>query len=491
MDENYTEKTGTDRRETHLDRCSNLTEKELPTDLHTLALRQCTINKLAAIDFDEVTNLSVLQLRAGTIYKLRRKQFAKLPHLKILELQDNYIRDISFDTFVGLSQLWMLALNQNQLDLLNGSVFSPLPELRHLDLSANNLIGLATTMFSGNPKLEVLLLRGNPFLVLWLSTFIVLKNLVLLDLRSSGRYTTLELFSAQTIILNNNKLTKLEVLDEVSKLQAPHNKLEYVRLEKKATVTELDLHDNSLDTYDISELVMGMWRLQVLDFSQNLVTELPVSRSHYSDGVFLLPNLKFVNLSHNRLEHLHQDSPLLSSGLTHLDVSYNRIHGIEAHTFGVVENLQYLYLQGNLISHFRADRFCNHHRGLKEVALYDNPIGYDSFCKITRYFEETGVHVLEQNSLEPHCEHEPLKNPIEQAAISDTGAHQVTQEIPTSLKWTTWNTLILLGLLISLTLDVYLILQLWRSRTQRHSRRSQSLRVIAKFIRSERSEVLI
>ncbi|XP_070140509.1 leucine-rich repeat-containing G-protein coupled receptor 6-like [Drosophila kikkawai] len=387
VDEDYTEETNADRREVHLDRCSNLTEKELPADLHTLALRKCSLTNLAAIDFNAVANLSVLQLRGGNLYILKRELVPKLPHLQILELQDNRISDIFFGTFEGLSQLRMLALNQNLLDLLNGSVFRPLPELRHLDLSANHLIGLSTLMFTGNPKLEVLLLRGNPFLVLWLTTFMALKNLVLLDLRSSGRYTDLELFSAETIILNNNKISRLEVMGEVSKLQAPNNELEHVRLEEKAPVIELDLHGNKLDTYDLSELLRGMWRLQILDISQNFVKELPVLKPRLSE-VFLLPNLKFVNLSRNQLEHLYQDSPLLSPSLTHLDVSYNRIDGIEAHTFGMVENLQYLYLQGNLIKSFRPELFCNQKRGLKEVALYNNPIALNKFCQIVKYLEE-------------------------------------------------------------------------------------------------------
>ncbi|KAH8253475.1 hypothetical protein KR032_005666, partial [Drosophila birchii] len=463
--------------ETHLDRCNKLTEKELPAGLHTLALSKCTMKKFAAIDFNGVANLSVLQLRGGKIYRLKGKQLAKLPHLQILELQDNHIMDILFDTFVGVSRLWMLALNGNQLTLLDDRVFSPLAELRYLDLSANHLEDLPPITFSGNPKLEVLLLNDNPFLVVWLSTFSVLKNLVYLDLQSSGRYTDLELFSAQTIILNNNhKLSRLEVMGEVRILQASNNKLDHVRLEKKAPVTELYLHGNSLNTYDISELLRGMWRLKVLDFSQNLVTELPVFTPRYSAEVFLFPNLKFVNLSRNQLEHLHHKSPLLSSSLTHLDVSYNRIHGIEANTFGMIEDLQYLYLQGNLISHFKPDRFYNQQRGLKEVALYDNPIGNDSFCGITKYFKEAGVHVLEQFALVPHCE----------AATFE----KATQELHQFRKWSRWIVLILLGLLASLTLDVFLILQLRRARAQGNWRKNRSSRVKAKFVRSEGSVIL-
>nr|XP_017017649.1 leucine-rich repeat-containing protein 15-like [Drosophila kikkawai] len=466
-----------------MDGCSNLAILELTPSLLTLQISNCSWYSINISEFSAVANLKTLEMRGGRLVKLLSDQFVELPHLEILDLQKNKIRVVFEDTFKGLSQLWMLCLNSNRLITLQENLFSPLPELSHLDLSDNNINGLPEGIFANNPKLQVICLRGGSFLSLSPKVLGPLKNLIFVDL-SNNYLRNLQLPSSESIRLENSGMHELRI-GKVSRLQARDNYLDYLNIKDKAAVTELCLHENSLETGAISDALQGMWRLQRLDISKNRMKELPIFTKEMLGEVFVLPNLRFVNMSKNILKHLRADSPILSPSLIYLDLSDNKIRSIEPHTFSMASNLQSLLMQGNQLLYFQYELFHHQQRSLKEVALYGNEFRPEIYEKITKYFANAGVLVLEKNQ-EASSKINRSNNDTFQAKMLIGRLHPKRQRIEVHRqpadqrifkKLSTWNILILFSLMVALTLNAILVIKHLRSRGKRAWRRKYSTKI--------------
>ncbi|XP_017007345.3 leucine-rich repeat-containing protein 15 [Drosophila takahashii] len=417
------------------------------------------------------------------------EDFANWPQMKVLELGGNSITRVANGSFKGLSQLWFLSLPGNDIQDLPEGVFRTLPELLHLDLSGNEIGNLRENIFDGNPKLEMLLLNGNPLTWIAPTAFGPLRNLRLLDLTNCGPLPVLKVPGAQSLILDNIGLKYLEIVDSAIKLQARNNQLTNIRLADKSSVTELDLQNNSLTTYDIPDLLMGMWRLQRLDLSRNLIHKYPAAGSDNSSELFLLPNLMFVNLSANFLQRLHYDSPFPWTRLTHLDLSYNRIFSLPATAINDAFNLQSLHLEGNYLSYFSPNTFKKSHPALKEVALYDNKFKPEVYENITKFLRGIEVNVLEKpqhdlpiektqddlskNSIEKnepvYPSNETLKEAIGNLTLPSKKELEVCSfagsvKADIDQNWSMWNILMAVLLIASLVLNGILIVQHYRLR---------------------------
>lgn len=109
------------------------------------------------------------------------------------------------------------------------------------------------------------------------------------------------------------------------------------------TTQNLYIFQNGIDTLSQDDF-KGLGELELLDLSQNELTEIP-------DGVFgMLSKLKNLDLSSNHITHIQKDS---FSGLVQLERLYlhaNRIQSIHLEAFEGLEMLLELKLQGNQLS---------------------------------------------------------------------------------------------------------------------------------------------
>ncbi|EDV49965.1 chondroadherin [Drosophila erecta] len=468
----YSDKKATKLTEFHIDFCDKEVLQLMP-NLRTLELEYCDSPDFTMKDLYPLPYLTSLQLRRSNLMELHREHFSKWPKMKILVLGGNNITRLSDECFKGLPELWLLSLPGNGIRGLPWGVFETLPELLHLDLSGNRIENLPENIFSGVPKLEMLLLNGNPLTVISSTSLIPLRNLRLLDLSYCGPLPDLSLPGAHTLILDNSGVQRLAILGSVHKLQARNNHLTEIKLPNKSSVIELDLHNNLLKTYDIPKLLMGMWRLQRLDLSKNLIGMYAAAGSDNSSELFMLPNLMYFNISGNRLTRLHFDSPIPWERLTHLDVSYNRIIAPAGHGIDEAFNLHSLHLEGNFINYLMLSPW-KPHPPLKEVALYDNNFQSVGYKNITNFFKEIGVNVLEKtqynhsNSASPTCKpcmpdvkDVPSGNDTSQKWDTDTKVNPLSND--TYREWNVWNVLMLVSLIISLSLNSFLIIR-WRRR---------------------------
>nr|CAH7765123.1 unnamed protein product [Callosobruchus chinensis] len=82
---------------------------------------------------------------------------------------------------------------------------------------------------------------------------------------------------------------------------------------------------------------------EIIDLSYNLISEL-------GSNIFLeigLTNLKLLNLSHNKIGHIHLSGFEGLGNLRTLDLSYNSLHYFNERWFAALASIQELYLRGN------------------------------------------------------------------------------------------------------------------------------------------------
>lgn len=285
-----------------------------------------------------------------------------LPRIKFLDMSNNHIQDIMFGALRGHPTLERLHLNNNFLRRVVREAFSGMPSLRELRLSNNSLSNYLEMPLWNLPNLKGLDLSQNEF-------------------RRIDRRVLANLPSLRRLDVSDNNLF---IIDPASFLGT--TALEHVNLSRNA----IDMiqpqtfnHLNNLFELDMSwnklaGIVPGLPRaLELLHLSNNRITALP--RSPSPD--LLLPALRLLNLSGNKLGHLPSEAlismPLLRKlllaengllqidersldglgRLEELDFHDNRISDIHLNAFRDLRRLQELDMSGNRIANIKPSVF--------------------------------------------------------------------------------------------------------------------------------------
>ncbi|KAH8301306.1 hypothetical protein KR018_007235 [Drosophila ironensis] len=398
----YSGDPATRLRELHLSNCSRQAVSwvvlNLTPGLRTLVIRNCGTYHISKENLSPVANLTSLQMQRTNVWVLRNEAFTVVPKLEILELGYNTIHTVNVGAFKGLSKLRLLGLQGNGIEELQAKTLDSLQELVHLDLSGNLISRLPQDLFAKNTKLETLLLSGNHLTTLLPNTLAPLKSLRLLDLGHAGELDNLMLTisNVEILILEGSSLSDLVIEGGFMRLHASNNELSHLHVNKKDSVIEMDLHGNLLDASDASHLLRGMWNLQRLDLSKNVIEALPLHGPE--DGqdyqeLFLLPSLKYLNLANNRLVRLPPNSPILSSRLNILDLSHNLLLTLEVEKLRGLPNLESLFLEGNRLSEVDYQLLHQQHEILKELAVHENPWAPGFYRKMYVYLKDRGVQL--------------------------------------------------------------------------------------------------
>ncbi|XP_015037325.2 carboxypeptidase N subunit 2-like isoform X1 [Drosophila pseudoobscura] len=385
-------------KELHLSYCSRYSVPfqmlNLTPNLSSLVIRNCSLYYISKEILKPVSNLSALQMQRTNLWVLRDEQFGTVPRLEILELGHNTIHTVHVRAFKGLARLRLLGLQANGIGQLLEGTFDPLVELLHLDLSGNEIESLPGTIFGQNSKLRTLMLNGNRLTVLTPQTLGHLADLRLLDLSHCGQLSELHLHSAHTVFLEASGVTSLVIEGSVIRLLADNNELTHLSIGDKSSVLHLNLHGNLLDGNDTDTLLRGMWNLDSLDLSKNLIEALPQpGGTEDANELYLLPSLRYLNLAYNQVGRLPVASPLLSPRLNHLDLSHNHMLAVQVESFAGLLNLESLYLEGNRLNDLDYELLHRQHEGLKELGLNDNEFGTIFFRKMATYMTDRGVYL--------------------------------------------------------------------------------------------------
>ncbi|XP_054839672.1 transforming growth factor beta activator LRRC33 [Eublepharis macularius] len=297
-----------------------------------LSGNQLTEDMMATL-IQQLSSLESLSVARNAIMRLDDSHFKNLPYLKELDLQQNYIFEIEIGAFESLQGLQFLNLAYNYMPCI---VEFDLTQLRILNASNNRIEWFLAADNDSAFKLETLDLSHNRLLFF-----------PLLPRRNK----------LQTLLLTHNKISFYGKLfndsESTLQLQSPYDNI--------TNVTTINLWE------EISYGVLSF--LSILDMSWNRLQYLP---ERFFEGMASLGHLK---LSHNCLETLHIHERESLDSLVDLDLSYNRLSNLQMNLGPGMSlpNLRWFNLSTNRLHGLQAEIF-THTPMITTVDLSNNPI---------------------------------------------------------------------------------------------------------------------
>ncbi|XP_041945492.1 toll-like receptor 22 isoform X1 [Alosa sapidissima] len=413
-------------------RISNVTVGDF-RNLSNLRNINMSKNEISMIEdgaFKDLIDLERLSLDTNKLTNVTRGWLQGLFSLSVLRLDDNQIEYIEYSAFVSLLNLTSVHLRRNQLRHLEQvkSIFH-LPNLLELFIGQNKFWGFVSHNLSTTPlQIQRLDLSSNPLKIFQITNNI-LPNLNYLNLINCGRRKS----PFQWIVQNQSFLNSTETLNvggpETSEgmikiIQSFNSSLKTLQINPFSTqhfeqfLQKICIHvQKSLSLKHIKvpslsdHLFKSCHQLQEIQFAHNNIANISsfafeglnqLQVLHVQDNLItvlnnitnVLPNLKLLDMSYNRISHLAcfdfsnitrlylyhnyiiEIKPCTFNKLTKLEVlllASNKLLSLENIFNNNLPNLKVLDLQGNKISRLTQGVFKGLH-SLKDLILTDNQI---------------------------------------------------------------------------------------------------------------------
>ncbi|KFD54302.1 hypothetical protein M514_04844 [Trichuris suis] len=291
-------------------------------------------NRLERFDLKglEFPALKKLDLSGNHFPDVRFSHLKGMPNLRSLRISDSSVGTVEDDAFVSstqvkelclagnllvqvpkvirmLTNLTTLDLSRNRIEAIPKFLFDNLPAMSRLNLANNHIVGIDRYVFTSVPNLVELNLANNAISQLSVNCFDGLTNLKRLHLQGNnigdlhGVLSNLDRLEYVNVSENSISSLNLKILpSSLSHLDASRNRI--------TKVTNF-LHGLRKETW-----------LREADFSFNNIQQLN------ADSV--ADTLRFVNFSHNSIEHVQARSFFNCTQLTSVDLRYNKLRTIEA-----------------------------------------------------------------------------------------------------------------------------------------------------------------
>uniref|UniRef100_A0A3P9K6F0 Leucine rich repeat containing G protein-coupled receptor 5 n=1 Tax=Oryzias latipes TaxID=8090 RepID=A0A3P9K6F0_ORYLA len=312
--------------------CSDLELRAVPSDLSVFtSYLDLSMNNMTLISAGALSSLHFLQelrLAGNDLSFIPKGAFAGLYNLKVLMLQNNQLRSVPAEAFNNLHNLQSLHLNNNRIVSMGTNCFHGLHSLETLDLNYNQLTEFPTAIrslrhlkelgfhsnkiqsipdhaFTGNPSLTTVFFYDNP-------------------IQSVGRTAFQNLPELRTLSLNG-----AAELNEFPDLTG-------TRSLESLTITGARI--TSLPTSVCEQLP----NLQLLDLSYNQIQSLP--------SFSACESLQKLDLHHNEVEELEENTFTGLTSLRFLDLSWNRLSTVKPNGFSALPALNRLDLSSNQLS---------------------------------------------------------------------------------------------------------------------------------------------
>lgn len=296
-----------------------------------------------------------LYLKYIKLSSLTDHLFKPCHHLRKLHLGHNNISNISPLSFEGLNQLEVLRIPDNALPELN-TFTNVLPKLKTLDMSYNWIYNLHSFNTS---NLTTLFLYHNYISEIKPCTFQNLANLEELHLGSNKLLRIEGIFQNLTHLkklhLNENKLSHLSQgafkgLCSLTDLILYDNQIS--RIAKNAfrgldRLKNLELGSNKISqkTFEIQGLFLGMPHLEVLNLASNGIS---FDRQQLKSPPFkTLNSLKKLYINSQNIQFLPSNLLQGLNSLTHFYAGNINLQSLHSHTFIHTPNLKFLDLSKN------------------------------------------------------------------------------------------------------------------------------------------------
>ncbi|XP_049721238.1 toll-like receptor 3 [Elephas maximus indicus] len=282
--------------------CSHLRLTQVPADLPAnitvLNLTHNQLRKLPPANFTRYSQLIILDGGFNSISKLESELCQKLPLLKVLNLQHNELSQLSDKTFVYCVNLTELHLTSNSIQKIKSNPFKNLKNLIKLDLAHN---GLSSTKLG----------------------------------------TELQLENLQELSLSNNKIHALrrEELDFLGNSSL-----------KKLELSSNQIKEFSSGCFHAIGKLSGLF-LNNIQLGSSLTEKLCLELSNTSIQSLSLSNTQLYRTSNMTFFGLKE------TNLTMLDLSHNSLNKIANDSFAWLPHLEYLTLENNNIEHLSSRSF--------------------------------------------------------------------------------------------------------------------------------------
>ncbi|XP_040574912.1 chaoptin [Lepeophtheirus salmonis] len=330
-------------------------------ELQTIDLSGNSIVILESTGFFNLKNLFTLILSHNYINQIDPKTFSNLLNLQKLDMSYNKLTKFEFDSFDNctkhVNNPLHLDLSHNQIDYIQEAVFSKTasPIISELDVSYNILTRIPKEIFKSIvDHLKILNLSFNQISRIRKDDFII---------------STLNALKVQVLNLSHNNLRDLDkrcfdTLTGIQILYLNDNALEMLQFAQFSGLTGLrilDLHKNKLRS--LPRDVFQFSSVETLDLSWNEFVALPTSALNEISS-----SLRYLNLSHNKIEHL--DSTMFSNfpHLLSLSLASNKLTILPDNIFSGLGSLIILDLSYNAIRANLRELFHYVHR-LRELRL--------------------------------------------------------------------------------------------------------------------------
>ncbi|XP_069069700.1 transforming growth factor beta activator LRRC33 [Pleurodeles waltl] len=291
---------------------------------------------MATTLLQNLSTLESLSLARNVLMRLDSMTFADLVELRELSLERNYIYEIEAGTFEAMQRLQRLNLAYNQITCIVGF---RLTQVRVLNISYNSIEWFLSDESSNEFDLETLDLSSNQLLFFpLLPKRNKLRSLLLSDNRMNfyeKRYnaTLVKDGTVKFIVISNNvtNVTAVNIWEDITVgnvsslnfLDMSKNEFWYLPegfLAMMTSLSQLKLNHNCFQSIHLTELEPP-GSLVELDLSQNQLLELRVD----PDSNNVLPNLRTLNVSTNKLNMLPAQLFNHMKYITTVDLSYNHL----------------------------------------------------------------------------------------------------------------------------------------------------------------------
>ncbi|XP_058444042.1 chaoptin [Malaya genurostris] len=313
--------------------------------LKRLDLSENRIDSIEAMAFAEIGHsLCSLRMSHGLgaqMAKIPQEAFRYLVALEALDLSNNKLKTLSDNSFHFMKNIVSLELHDNQIDNLPKGIFQSdiHSKLAVVSLRYNNLKQLLAHTFVDMEELDAIYLDDNRIETIERRAFMNLDSLKILNLRGNR--------------LNKISTEAFQNLPELEKLDLAYNSLlsfdfEYFDQVGSLASLEIDVSHNRIRALgEIPEM-------NISDFST-----LPVAAANNArDHGFAHTNIKSLNMSSNNITKIIDGyfKPVELS-LMRLSLAKNRLNSTSRDLLGNMIHLQWLDLDGNLISEIDYDTF--------------------------------------------------------------------------------------------------------------------------------------
>ncbi|CAG9771869.1 unnamed protein product [Ceutorhynchus assimilis] len=344
--------------------------------LEEIHITKSNIPQLGKLFFWGLKKLDVLNLSQNNITQPLDHNFLGLDKLKELYLDDNRIQSLPSGTFRHLRELKVLSIQRNRITEQASRMFMEIGKLKVLKLSGNNLMELNPEVFRDVQELRHLECRGCALKKFSKDLYHLLPHLQFLDigdneirtihaddLRNLTNLKNLKLDGNRIAVLHDNTFCNQPALKRLSLGRNEITKITSNAFVELYNITELDLSYNKLEKIHEGAFEVISGTLEVLDLSGNQLKmhtlkeiafldnlkELKLSSCGIMevDNIKMFPNrLESLDLSNNHISIINTEFLPLAS-LHRLDISANRIRGIDEFNLQRLDKLKSLGLNNN------------------------------------------------------------------------------------------------------------------------------------------------